>query len=376
MLEDFLPPENNNNSEPTELTEEQKALIIKTWNAREKNPPSLKELCEMCFGAAVDGRDKRAKLIKQFLATRSLKAKVSYEYIKKEEIELTDEEKELIANQCSKMNAMEIGEVLFHKKLSNLSGEVRAINAYIKTLDDRVKYVDPDSLITEKYKAPQTERSMIDRINKYIDKPIDSATYAKNDKQQRWVKALIGYINCYRFIHTVNTYDTIEDRELFESSFISYVYGKDDLLAEERDQYIMLSSEVVSDTHIMAQINKYERIAEESINGDDNSRKLSMSIVEQISNLRKEHNDCSKRQQSLIDDLKGKRSARLKDKLKENESVVQLVVFWKNEETRQRLLQAGEMRRAKLKDEVKRLEDMDSLKFEIYGCDPNELLNN
>ncbi len=374
-FEQFLPPEDENKPVPTELTEEQKALILKTWQ-ESATPPSLKKLVQLCFGPGLDGRDKRAKLVKEFLGQNNLDAPVSYIYQKRGAVELTAEQKEFINNNVETMTCLEMAEVLFSKRLSNLSMEVQIVIAHAKTLDTKKKFADLKNIVSEKYKVPRQDPAMIERINKYIDEPIEKNQYERNDKQKRWVKALISYINCYRFIQTINNYEVVEDRDLFESSFISYIYGKDDLTTEERDQYIMLCSEVVSGKHITARINKYERIADESIDGsDENGRKLSMTFVEAISNLRKEHNDCVKRQQSLIDDLKGKRSIRLKDKIKENESMLTLMEYWKNETTRKRMIDYGIVLREKAKKEVTRLENMDALKFEIFGVGPDEILN-
>lgn len=376
---DDIPPNDGRNlppkEEPTALTAEQELQILRLWNNRPENPPSLKELTELCFGAGVDGRDKRAKLIKQFLATRKLKAPVSYIYQKKGELELNDEQKEFIANNCQTMTALEMAETLFQKKLTNLSQESRSVINYVRTLTDRVKYADPLDIVTETYKVPKQDGSMIERINKYIDTPIDRTQYDQNERQKKWVRALIGYVNSYRFVQQINTYKTVDDRELFESSFISYTYGKDDLTPEERDQYIILCTEVVISKNIQATIEKFQRMADEQLDGSDETKKnLSMSLVEAISGLRKEYNDCVKRQQSLLDDLKVKRSKRIQERVKENESLVSLVEYWKTAETRQRLIAASEIRRTQVRDEVKRLEQMESLKFEIFGVDPSEVI--
>jgi len=373
LLENINPNESQQ-KEPTALTPEQEAKVFEIWN-NSKTPPSIKELTQAVFGGVHDGRSKCSKLIRELLAKKNLQATVSYQYQKKGEINLTDDQKEFIANNINKMTCLEIAEALFNKKLTNLSNETRAVIAFARTLNDRVKYSDPIDIATDKYKAPQQESSMIDRINKYVDNPIDRSKYGSNDRQKRWVKALISYVNSYRFIQTINSYDSIEDRELFESSFISYTYGVDDLTAEERDQYIMLCSEVVNGKHINARIVKYERIADESVDGTEDGKKLTLTFVEAISNLRKEHNDCIKRQQSLINDLNGKRSSRVKDRIRETESLISLVEFWRNEETRKRLINSADIKRKELQGEITRLENMDTLKFEIFGCDPNEILN-
>lgn len=378
MIED-LPPNDGQNLPspdlPDKLTPEQELKILREWNNRPQNPPSLKELTEICFGAGVDGRDKRAKLIKIFLASRKLKAPVSYQYQKKGELELTEEQREFIANNISTMTTLEMAEQLFQKKLTNLSQETRSVINYARSLNDVVKYADPRDLVTDVYKAPKQDGSMIERVNKYIDTPIDRTQYDKNEKQKKWIKALLGYVNSYNFIQKINTYKTVDDRELFESTFISYTYGKDDLTPEERDQYMILAGEVVIDKQILSTIDKFQRMADEQLESqDENKKTISMSLVESISNLRKEHNDCVKRQQSLKEDLTGKRSKRLSERVAMNVSVVQIVEFARTHQGRQRLAQAAGVRSKLLKEEVQRLSDMDALKFEIHGIDPSEIV--
>ena len=57
-------------------------------------------------------------------------------------------------------------------------------------------------------------------------------------------------MHTFRFNHQINNYETQNDRDLFESSFIRYTYDKPDLTQEEVDQYIVLSSEVVISANI------------------------------------------------------------------------------------------------------------------------------
>ena len=51
-----------------DLTQEQKDLIIKTWNDRKDNPPSLQELTQIVFPDIpnADGRSKQGKAVKIF----------------------------------------------------------------------------------------------------------------------------------------------------------------------------------------------------------------------------------------------------------------------------------------------------------------------
>ena len=59
-----------------ELTEEQKQSILNEWNSRPDSPPSLLELIKIAFpNQNLDGRTKEGRSVKEFLSTRSIKAR-------------------------------------------------------------------------------------------------------------------------------------------------------------------------------------------------------------------------------------------------------------------------------------------------------------
>ena len=62
-----------------ELTQEQKDTIIRTWNDRKENPPSLQELTQIVFpdNPNIDGRSVYGKSVKKFLASRDLSVSMS-----------------------------------------------------------------------------------------------------------------------------------------------------------------------------------------------------------------------------------------------------------------------------------------------------------
>src|SRR3990167_5684818 len=92
----------------TELNEEHKLKILKLWNSRPNNPPSLGELSKECFGIELDNRSKPVKLIKEFLSTRQIKAKPVHTGERVPSVPLTEEEKEFISNHCKTSNSTEI----------------------------------------------------------------------------------------------------------------------------------------------------------------------------------------------------------------------------------------------------------------------------
>ena len=69
------------------LTEEQEQTILNEWNSRPDSPPSLLELINLAFpDQNLDGRTKEGRAVKEFLASREIKARASHEYQPKEKI--------------------------------------------------------------------------------------------------------------------------------------------------------------------------------------------------------------------------------------------------------------------------------------------------
>ena len=80
------------------LSEEHQQKILDAWNSSKDEPPSLMELTELCFGEGFDGRSKEGRAVKDFLATRQLRARASDEYQAKGLLELTKDQEEFIDN--------------------------------------------------------------------------------------------------------------------------------------------------------------------------------------------------------------------------------------------------------------------------------------
>lgn len=355
------------------LNEEQQKTILDMWRANPNNPPFLRDLSKAIFGKECDGRSKEGKAIKEFLSKQNLTSKsINPEPVP--EVILTDAQKEYITNNASTMNALEMAKELFNNKnLTNLNKETRTVNEFIKTLDKKVIYADTDEIPADVvYKAPRTFERMLFKINKYIHEGIDKDKITARQKKE--VNSLIGYVNTYRFSHQINTYTTQQDRELFESSFIRYTHDKSDLTQEEVDQYIVLSTEVVISSNIQATIVRLQNLLDDATDNPDNV-KISMSLVEAINTARTEYNQCVTRQQKLLSDLKEKRSDRLKNQIKENASILNLVQMWKDEESRKKLIYLAELRKQSIKDEINRLSTMDEVKCRILGISSEEILN-
>jgi hypothetical protein len=360
--------------EEANLTEEQKLLILKEWNGRASNPPSLLELTKMAFPSVenIDGRSKEGRAVKAFLATRQIKARGSHEYQYKEKIELSPEQKEYAANNASMMKAYEIARILFNNpSITHLSQESKSIHDYIKSLGPQVNSFDEEqNSASEDYRPPKTEERMISRINKYVLEGVDKEKLTA--KQKKDITSLIGYLHSFRFIHQINSYGDLVNRELFESSFVRYTYDKNDLTQEEVDQYIVLSTEAVISSNIQKTIQMLQNQIDTEV---QSTGKIPMTLVEASNTARTEYNQSVNRQQKLLNDLKEKRSDRLKNQIKENASILNLVQLWKEEESRVKLIKLAELKKQSVKQEVERLTSLDEIKCRILGLSEDEATN-
>jgi hypothetical protein len=357
-----------------DLSQEQKDLIIKTWNDRKDNPPSLQELTQIVFPDIpnIDGRSKYGKAVKNFLASRELKVKTKSEYTPKDRIDFTQEQKDYITNNASSMSAVDLARDLFNNYgLNNLSIEARSIQEYLDSLPKQIQSNTSDREDDQgDYKPPKNLERALVRVNKYVLNGIDKDKLTA--KQKKDLTSLISYLHTYRFLHQISTYVTSQDRELFESSFIRYAYDKSDLTQEEVDQYIILATEVVISSNIQRTIQTLqEQIDIEMSSGN----RIPMPLIEAVTSARTEYNQCVTRQQKLLNDLKVKRSERLSNLVKENASILNLVQMWKDEDTRKEMIKMADMRREILKGEVGRLSSMDDVKARIFGLTEEEVLD-
>lgn len=366
-------------SEPKKLNEEQQLKILNEWNSRPENPPSLKELTKLAFAGLeeADGRSEEGRLVKQFLATRQIKARGSQEYQAKEKIELSGEQKEFVKNNMATMSFVEMARIIFaNEKITNLSQEAKAVNDLLKDALPQKPFENPEENVSQEYRPPRTDEKAIARINKFVGRP-DVPTIDKEKitpRQRKEIQSLLGYLHTYRFIHQMNSYPSQTERDLFESSFVRYTNDKSDLTQEEVDQYIVLSTEVVISSNIQARVSRLQILLDDTAN-DSEGRRISMSLVEAINIAQTEYHQSVSRQQKLLDDLKEKRSDRLKKEIKENASILNLVQLWKDEESRVKLIKLGELRKLSIKNEIERLTTMDEIKGKILGLNEDEALN-
>jgi len=361
---------------PTEelLNNEQKILILKRWEQSLEDPPSIEELCELAFpGQKFDGRTKQGREIKKYISSQNLPApKTKTEYVKKEFLDLANEEKEFIKNNPN-MRGSEIASALWGKPFyANNSQEVRTILNYQRELEKTTPYkkeVDGDEL--ETFRPPKTFEHACARINSHIHGAnYDSKKLSPTQKKQ--CLTLISYMHNPRFAHHMGLTNNADDRRLFQNTFIKYIYDKTDLSQEDLDQYLTLANEAVMESSIKRTISMLENEQTEKLQNDG---KLDMRIIEALKTSRDEYNACIGRQQKLYKALEIERSKRLSERIGPQFTLLNIVEEMKNEERRKTLIAEAEKRNDKLKGEVKRLSELDDTIARIWGLDEDLIIN-
>lgn len=349
-----------------QLTEEQKQKIEEEFA---KNP-DLKHITQIVFDDdSLDGRSKEGRCVRAFLINKSLDFTTTL-VPKAEEVDLTSEQKKfLMGNNVEKgMNALEVTRLAFKDRgIQPLSQQHRTVMDYLRRY--RPEIVDDNEMLTsDKWSPPKSLSRSIKKVNEWAGQNFDEVNI--QTKQRRMCEKLLFYLKSPRFVHFINQYSTIADRDLFESEFVRTVWDKPDLTNDELNLYITVCTNYVRQKHIQQRIDKLNTM----LNDTDNERDLTMRLTELIKATSEELNQCEKRIESLTKDLNGSRQARLKAKGEQNGSIAALVEAFQEKEERERMILMAEMQNKLIEDEANRLESMDEYKARILGISKKEIL--
>lgn len=367
-----------------ELTDEQKAAILAEVNKTGSKFPKINDLAKALFpdDPNADGRSWHGILIKNYLANLNIKTVGAHVYVPDKEVELTDAHKEYIANNISPTcGVLQLAKDIFENpNLTNLHAEVRAVIKFAETLPPQIVDANKqefENIPTGLYKPARTINSIIWKINSYFKDASGALDKDKlTNRQLKGLEALIGYINTYRFIHQINSFDTEPDLKLFESTFMRHTYDKPDLTQEEVDQYIMVATETVNVDKSWKRKEQLEKLQDDTYqSSEDGKFEATMRLVEAIGKAEASYNNGQKRLNDLLDSLKVKRSKRLEQKVQENGNFNQIFEFWKAEETRKQMVEAAKKMKQNIADEYQKLNEMDEIRCRIFGLSKDEVDN-
>jgi len=349
-----------------QLTEEQKTQIQEEFV---KNP-DLRHITQVVFeDDSLDGRSKEGRAVRAFLINNNLEFNTTTPQ-KVEEIDLTTEQKEFLMSDNIErgMNALEATRLAFRdREIQPLSQQHRMVMEFLRSY--RPEIVDDNDMITsDKWTPPKSLSRAIKKVNDWAGQTFDEISI--QTKQKKMCERLLFYLKSPRFVHFINQYSTIADRDLFESEFVRTVWDKPDLTNDELNLYITVCTNYVRQKHIQQRIDRLNNM----LNDTENERDITLRLTELIKATSDELNQCEKRIESLTKDLNGSRQARLKARGEQNGSIAALVEAFQEKEERDRMIMMAEMQNKLIEEEADRLESMDDYKARILGISKKEIL--
>lgn len=348
------------------LTPEQENKIREVY----KKTTDLNEITRLVFeNTEIDGRSKEGRLVRSFMIKSDLKFNTARKE-KKEEIEFTAQQKELIIQQANTgLSSLAIAEILFPKKeIKPLSLEQRAVHAVMKEINpDYSPSQDADATLSS-YVPPKAMGRVVKKINDATGNVFEEEKM--NRQHKICVEKLAINLSNSRFVKIMNNYTVKDDRELFEQEFIRLTWDKPDLTSDEINLYMNVCKEIINLEVVSKHLNKLNDMFDVTHDQED----MSVRLAEIIKAKSAEYHQCETRIENLTKKLQGDRSSRMQSKQKENASILALVQFFQDEEERVNMVKIAEMQKQLVADEATRLEGMDEWKARILGISKENVI--
>lgn len=349
------------------LTKEQEELILKEF---EENP-DLTHLTRTAFGnEELNGVSKEGRAVRQFLVKNKLEYKTKRKQDNKTaSVTLNDDQKEFIKAQLvNGLSSWGIAQILFHdKEIKQLGVEQRAVLAYIKEGNPDL-VPSKDSGAISSYVGPKSAGRIVKKINDATGLALEVDKL--NRKYENCVSKLGIHLNNSRFVKIANNYLDISDRELFEQEFIRLTWDKPDLTADEINLYLNVCKEIINLEVVSLHLNKLNDMFDVA----DDQQEMSVRLAEIIKAKSSEYHQCESRVESLTKKLQGDRGERMKNKHKENASILSIITLFQEEDERHNLVRMVEMEKALRKEDAERLESMDEWVVRVMGVEKDDVI--
>lgn len=338
------------------MTERQKAT------ARENvNKMDLTELTRFVFeNPKLDGRSKEGRSLRKFLVEENLSYETR-EYKKQDSIKLTHGQKKYIEENKEAKGKLTLAREIFdNPNIQNLTLEARVVSEYV----DHIKGVDRSGV----YAPPKSISRVVGKVNRYCNVKMEEAKLNTLDKER--CEVLMNNLNTERLVRIMSELAE-EDRDLFESEFVTHTFSKPDLPPEEVNLYINLCSEYVSEVSIQRQI----RLLDEQLIELTEESRFSKGLADTIKTKSDEKEHCKARQEKLIQILIGKRADRIKNMYNRNKDILGIVSAFTKEDERLKAILIAERQRALVEGAIDEMETASAYLTRIVGPSKNEILN-
>ena len=366
------------------LTEEQKKMALELY-------PTMThpELVKKVFGdPTLDSRSAQGRLLKTFVADLGLVPKtIDNRKDPSVAFELTEDDKRFIEKNIRSFRGktLELARVVGKdEKITPLSNPFKQVYAFLKEVYPEAISSSDEPVDDLEYKAPSTIQSLITLVNDYVTTgDVSRKVYVwgkLKSSEERCMRALMKYMRVYRVGYQASRYEKKSERELFLSTFIRFTHDKPDLTEIEVDQSISAAAETVNIAQIERTINRIDRIQEEIMMGgevDENgkTKKLGMSDVEMINAVRSKYDAAKTQLAKLMANLEETRSKRQAGKNERNQSILNILEAWQQDEQKRTdlVVLMGDREKAEDEREVGRLRDLDDLTALISGQTEDEM---
>ena len=349
---------------PLELTEHQKEYI-------RNNTDSIDDLTQLTrqlfMNDELDGRSREGRAVRAYLAQQELSYSTRHVTVKAD-IVLKPAQEEFIRNNCAPgVSSLELARLVFSDhKIKNLSKEFWAVHNYIN--DNELDVFDEETALSVKYTPPKAESRVILKINECVGTAISEEKMTVQHK--RCIESLRKFMSAPRFLQVIETYTSLEDRNLFEAEFVRATWDKPDLTTDEINLYINVCMDYIHLKRIQSAMTKLNRMFDEAEDQQD----LTVRLAELLKTKSEEYNQCEKRMESLISKLQGDRSKRIASSIEKNASILNLVQLFQEEEERKIMLKMAQMQKQVVAKEADKIESMPDWKSRVLGMSKNDIV--
>lgn len=351
------------------LTDAQKQVVLANYQTM-----LLHELTQLVFNdPLLDGRSNEAKAVRAFMIGQGLNIRTT-QHIKKGSYELASEQKTFVENNTGpEVKAGDLCRDLWpNEKITPLHAKYKAVATYMKELNPNEVDAADEPVSERTYSPPVQMVHIVARINGCVTHRQFRAEDLKPGEEKAF-KMLKSYLSTNNFIYQASQYLKQVDRNLFESNFIRYTYDKPDLTPEEVDQYTALCAEMVNVKQTDRMLLLVSAQIEDFFRGDSDQQRLALTWVEAMKEWRQKSEGAKKDCKVLYDKLTESRSERLKGKMAENATVLNLVEGWKDPEKRKQMIDIAEDEKLKDLEEFDRLATMDDLTILVAGMSREDM---
>lgn len=358
----------SNKAKGITLTKKQEEFILANYEKMD-----LAKITQEVFNnSALRGNTQEGRAVRKFLLDKKLKYKTTKPK-KKEDIFLTENQKDFIKHNVSVMSSVEMAKILFPEalKVKNLTGvskEAIAVQTFIKEEFGENYLPDEDEMLSDNYVPPANVNRVLTKIRNYMG--IDMKEKELDGTTRKNLEKLVNYLNDFRLKKTVSAYKMKSQRELFESNFIANTWDKPDLTQGDIQSYINLAVNYVIMHEALKQKALLDKYLVEVL--EDSDAKISLGLTDALDKVQKLYENTEKRVADLIKNLEGTRNERKKNQIEESKSILVLVEAFRNKEKRDEMIRIAEYEKMLVEKEGEKIERASDYIAKLFGVGKKE----